>query len=156
MPNPSLHRDVFRALSGKEQESDDVFPRERVHQHPWKVYRLRRYGVRQSDEDMRGLGAQGRLRVWRGSEGQLRAGLINVDGQPILEPLSGVRLVKIDRGGVLLTGQEWDHASDGRQIVRMPFRQSWWCVPAWRQESTAEASFPSRWASGTEPPAAGQ
>ena len=74
MPNPSLHRDVFRALSGKEQELDDVFPRERVHHHPWKVYRLRRYGVRQSDEDMRGLGAQGRLRVWRGSEGELRAG----------------------------------------------------------------------------------
>lgn len=98
--------------------------------HQWDVYRLRLYGRTKPAEAVRGTAAVGLLRVQRVGRNQLCASLRSGhDGRPVLAPLSDVRLVKIDRGGVLLAGVEWDHAHDGEKVARMQFRQTWWCVP---------------------------
>lgn len=40
-----------------------------------------------------------------------------------------VRLVTIDRGGVLLAGYERAFIGEGRRGSDMQFRQVWWCLP---------------------------
>uniref|UniRef100_A0A193SBP5 Uncharacterized protein n=1 Tax=biofilter metagenome TaxID=1070537 RepID=A0A193SBP5_9ZZZZ len=51
-------------------------------------------------------------------------------GRPVIESLTDVRFLKIDRGGILIRGIERVHAHDNQLGVSLqPFPQVWWCVP---------------------------
>ncbi len=126
MPNPALSSEFFERLSGRREV--DPTPSDPPHQ--WTVYRLRRQGVRLSDDRVRSTATVGLLCVLRPAGGESQATLRSPDPeQPSPLPLSNVRLVKIDRGGVLLAGLESVDSHDGQQMRRTRWQQTWWCVP---------------------------
>lgn len=126
MPNPAMRPGFFERLSGREQ-IDPLLPNAA---RQWTVYRLRRHGARLRDEDVHSTATVGLLRVLRTTSGGLWATLrTGHHDDPAPLPLSNVRLVKIDRGGVLLTGLECVDHHDGTEMRRMRWQQTWWCVP---------------------------
>lgn len=100
----------------------------------WCVYRLRKHGEKRPKAEVRQDRQIGRLTVWgnvfdRRPRRELFAALDGIEGTGSLPMLAQVRLVQIDRGGVLLAGYERVQVGEGRRAQEQQFRQTWWCVP---------------------------
>lgn len=131
MPNPSLHPGAFGQREISPRDVAFLEAPEPVIPHKWTVYRTRNYGKKIPRDEVRRTATIGLLRVWRDRDQSLRAALRSTaDSGHLLGQLVDVELIKLDRGGVLLGGIEHTHASDGKKVVLMPFRQAWWCLPA--------------------------
>lgn len=146
MPNASMPPEFFERLSGREvtaarpgEPSGDEPPVEAEQPLPdaddlWCVYRLRRHGVKLPVDKVQVNGHLGRLRVWRNSldrsrSAELLASFDRADGVGRLPSLAQVRLLTINRGGVLITGIERVRVGQERSAVGQFFQQTWWCVP---------------------------
>lgn len=132
MPNPKMPDSFFENLCGGRQEGSHARAGDGG---LWRVHRLRQYGQKLSTDAIRADGQVGRLTVWgnvfdRGKRRELLASFDRADGHGSLPGLARVRLLAIDRGGVLIAGYERVLVGEGRRAEDAQFRQAWWCVPA--------------------------
>ena len=88
------------------------------------LYRLRRWGERLPDAEVKAAPQPGRL-VFNFPPGTAQL----LDGERMLAQLLDVKVVKID-GGILLGG--WEEHQGKPQT-----RQTWWCLPGLFDDTTA-------------------
>ncbi|MFD1894963.1 hypothetical protein H0I39_04040 [Ottowia beijingensis] len=144
MPNPTLSQAFFDGLGNRNVQADRVragdaglaeTPADSDLGGLWRVYRLRHHGQKVAADAVRAGALVGRLTVWshvadRNRRAELLASFELPDGTRPLPGLVQVRLLQIDRGGVLLTGYERVLIESDCPGGNMPFRQTWWCLPS--------------------------
>lgn len=111
------------------QYIDDVLYACTVH---CKVYRLRHAGQKLARDEIERGRVAGTLRVSASctDPGLLTAMLEDARSYALLPRLHAARVVKIERGGILLAGVEdlMTGPSVAPDVQR--HRQAWWCVPS--------------------------
>lgn len=96
------------------------------------AYPLRRRGIKLPPDEVRAGATPGTLRVRPAANdrGALIAEFFDdLRGWPALSCLHQARLLRIERGGLLIAGIETAILGSSRDARMEDYAQAWWCVP---------------------------